>query len=121
MHPLPADILNLQPPFLELEKVNTALSINASWNDVPLYTHYCNGAVPVMLHHNGDKGARDSKWNEMWYYPYAQAMFNIQPPRQAESLVMGKVGKETLGPGSAFDDKGGIVDFQKVCEGWDFR
>ena len=57
----------------------------------------------------------------MWYYPYAEAMFKAQEPRQTESLVMGKVGKETLKPGSAFNDRGGIVEFENACQGWDFH
>ena len=48
-------------------------------------------------------------------------MFKALQRRQAESLVMGKVGKESVGPGSAFNDRGGIVEFEQACKGWDFQ
>ncbi|CAD6591732.1 MAG: hypothetical protein ASARMPREDX12_005398 [Alectoria sarmentosa] len=121
LRPLPADVTNSQPPFFNQGNDNRALSVNASWNDVPLYTQYCNGVVPVMLHHNGDKASRDNRWHKMWYYPYAETMFKAQEPRQVESLVMGKVGKELVGPGSAFNDRGGIVKFEDACQGWNFQ
>ena len=57
----------------------------------------------------------------MWYYPYAETMFKALQPKQVESLVMGKVGKESVGPGSAFNDRGGIVNFAEACSGWDFQ
>ena len=57
----------------------------------------------------------------MWYYPYAETMFKALEPRQAESLVMGKAGKKSVGPGSAINDRGGIVDFGEACKGWDFH
>ena len=117
---LPPDITNSQPPFFNMGNDNSALSINASWNDIPLYTQYCNGVVPVMLHHNGDKASRSNRWHKTWYFPYAEALFKAQVPKQVESLVMGKVGKETLKPGSAFDDRGGIIEFENACQGWDF-
>ncbi len=118
---LPADLTTFsQPPFFNHGNENRALPTNASWNDIPLYTQYCNGVVPVMLHHNGDKASRNNRWHQMWYYPYAETMFKAQQPRQAESLVVGKMGKESMGPGSAFNDKGGIVKFEEACAGWDF-
>lgn len=121
LHPLLADVISSQPPFFNQSNDNRALPINASWNVVPLYTQYCKGVVPVMLHHDGDKASRDSRWHQMWYYPYAKTLFSAQEPRQVESLVTGKVGKEALKPGSAFNDRGGIIEFENACQGWDFH
>ena len=122
LHPLPSDLTSSQPPFFNGGgNDNSALPSNTSWHDIPLYTQYCNGVVPVMLHHNGDKASRDNRWFHMWYYPYAETLFKAQTPKQVESLVTGKVGKETVKPGSAFDDRGGIVEFENICQGWNFQ
>ena len=128
LRPLPDDLTTFsQPPFSTNNNNNNnnknrgSIPVNATWHDIPLYTQYCNGVVPVMLHHNGDKASRDNRWHKMWYHPYAETMFKELGSHRVESLVMGKVGQETMKPGSAFDDRGGIVEFETACQGWDFH
>ncbi|KAF2724179.1 hypothetical protein K431DRAFT_310500 [Polychaeton citri CBS 116435] len=47
---------------------------NMGWNEIPLYTHLCLNTVPLMIHHNGDKTARERMWSDVWMQPYARQL-----------------------------------------------
>ncbi|KAL6872011.1 hypothetical protein J3F83DRAFT_772667 [Trichoderma novae-zelandiae] len=60
---------------------------NVSWGNVPLYTDFFFGVVPVGIHHNayidGLKPWRlQNWWNLMWFYPRLRELVSahLQPP-----------------------------------------
>ncbi|USW48006.1 hypothetical protein Slin15195_G013250 [Septoria linicola] len=57
---LPTELQRASSPFNLLKDSNT------TWSDVPLYTNICLDSIPVIVHHNGIKTARESMWNEFW-------------------------------------------------------
>jgi len=69
---LPTDIATSTPPFINANK--TLPSDSPSWNDPPLLTNLCTGTIPVLIHHNGDKAARESTWENIWFAPHAKEM-----------------------------------------------
>lgn len=109
------------PPPRWLEQSTQDLS-PASWDAVPLYTNICAGTVPVMVHLNGDKKARDTDWEKMWFQPSAVELARVCQPRQGESLLKGaqESGRETVEPGSAFADTGVTLKYADLCGDWDF-
>ncbi|KAK3709708.1 hypothetical protein LTR37_010735 [Vermiconidia calcicola] len=66
---LPKDIRLTEAPMS-----NTNSEGDVSWADVPLYTNLCLDRVPVMIHHNGDKAAREFAWPRMWIQPHARQL-----------------------------------------------
>lgn len=67
---LPADILNGSPMLDDKP---------AEWRDQPLYTNMCLNVIPAMMHHNGDKNAREYAWQGMWVQPHARnAVANME-------------------------------------------
>ncbi|KAI9712173.1 MAG: hypothetical protein M1828_001734 [Chrysothrix sp. TS-e1954] len=66
---IPHDISGSDAPFQES---------GSSWSDLNLYTHLCFGTIPVLVHHNGDKGRRETDWNQMWYTRKSQELFEGQ-------------------------------------------
>ena len=138
---LPADILAQDPPFnaigdkpLELnrekenqgdeehEKKNVTVR-GKTWDSIPLYTNYCAGTIPVMIHLNGDKSMRENAWDEVWFQPHAEQLAQTLKPKEGISLLKGAEngGKQMLEPGSAFADSGKILDFKdELCKDWDF-
>ena len=135
---LPQDILASSPPLLGLDELTEAppdtakrsitprdgrSMITKAWDAVPLYTNICAGTVPVMLHLNGDKGMRDSKWKEMWYQPYAKQLAQALNAREGLSLIKGaeNEGRRTMEPGSAYSDTGALLSFKdEICKNWTF-
>lgn len=69
---LPADIVRTPGPFANLTATD-AFPADQSWNETSLYTNLCLDRVPVMVHHNGDKSARESTWSEMWFQQYGKS------------------------------------------------
>lgn len=58
------------------------------WEDQLLYTHLCLGTIPVMIHHNGDKEARELLWDRLWWHQYAKGVLesNLQSEELAEMV-----------------------------------
>lgn len=127
---LPLDLHTALPPFSthdpptsdEAPSLNATVPTDATWLDVPLYTNICTGTVPAMVHHNGDKDARNRDWDRMWYQPFAKTLLDAQKPREVEGLVRGlkRKGKIVMNPGDAFTDTGEEKEFAALCPGWDF-
>ena len=61
---LPKDILTSAP----------TLEDETPWEGLPLLTNFCLNTIPVMIHHNGDKGARAWQWPMTWMQPQARKM-----------------------------------------------
>ncbi|TKA66940.1 hypothetical protein B0A55_10722 [Friedmanniomyces simplex] len=40
--------------------------LTAGWDEVPLYTNLCSDQIPVMIHHNGDKAAKEYARPQLW-------------------------------------------------------
>ena len=57
---LPPDLQRASPPFSSIGDAKT------SWADISLFANICLDSVPVIVHHNGIKAAREIMWNEFW-------------------------------------------------------
>lgn len=86
---LPKEVTDNPDPYA-LEASNEHIP----WTDVPLYTNVCLDRIPVMIHHNGVKEAREYAWTLTWMQPHAR--------RIMESIVNG-----TSPEGSSEEKKGG--------------
>jgi hypothetical protein len=69
---LPLDIAASRPPIIRDNE--TAITEQSSWHNLPLLTNLCTGTVPVLIHHNGDKMAREEQWHNTWFAPHAKEM-----------------------------------------------
>lgn len=70
---IPEDIAKTAPPlegFTSLQQGDSPLR----WEDVPLYTNLCMDTIPVMIHHNGNKDAREFQWQELWVQQHARTV-----------------------------------------------
>lgn len=136
---LPNDISAMGPPFylLHFSKHHTGSTYDYAgqsqgeeaydgpkWVDVPLYTHLCMGTVPVLIHHNGDKQARNSTWDSMWLRHRSNAL--LQMTRELMEMEgSGAVDiddwdqfKKAPGiksPGGAWADNGQWSEFNDIC------
>jgi len=74
---LPADVLSSEMP---LASINTSFPDAAvpGWKDVPLYAHLCLDQIPVMIHHNGDKSARERSWQSLWLQRYGRELLEAK-------------------------------------------
>ncbi len=97
---IPDDILKTEPP------VSSGLyaEVAQSWSEVPLYTNLCLDRVPIMIHHNGDKGLREAAWPRMWVQPHARDMMGV--------VLEGEMEKQR---GGAFDPDGRYLAFGELC------
>lgn len=77
---LPADIL-AGSPMLDDKP--------AEWRDQPLYTNMCLNVIPAMMHHNGDKGAREYAWAGMWVQPHARNVVAMMEGSPAAHIAGG--------------------------------
>lgn len=98
---LPEDMLRNPPP-------TAGLANPLQWEQLPLGSNKCTGTIPVMIHHNGDKGARAWQWPMTWMQP------------QARELMREVVSKNTVAPGArsnggAFLPNGEHLDWQTLC------
>jgi hypothetical protein len=68
---LPEDIIRSGSPLkdIDTDARNTAAD---DWKRLPLYTNLCSNKVPIMIHHNGDKSARENQWQTMWVQRHAR-------------------------------------------------
>ncbi|KAK5174226.1 uncharacterized protein LTR77_001306 [Saxophila tyrrhenica] len=96
---IPADISKTEPPISQ-RQIGEA---DQQWSEVPLYTNLCLDRIPVMIHHNGDKGLREAAWPRMWVQPHARKFM--------AAVVAGQDGEQR---GGAFSD-GQYVSFGQLC------
>lgn len=62
---LPGDVADSEPPLA-----------GNQWDDVPLYTNLCLDTIPVMIHHNGNKDAREFQWPELWVQQHGREVMD---------------------------------------------
>lgn len=104
-----ADIAGADAPFPEDPDKK-----NSKWESLPLYTNLCTGKVPVMVHHNGDKGARGYRWPDMWYHADARQMLDRK---------LGHENAAKTAPGSsvnviAWTDKNSELTWDGLCSAY---
>lgn len=82
---LPEDVLNSNayPDREEEERQEYA------WHDRSLLTNVCLNTVPVMIHHNGDKGARGWQWPMTWMQSEARELFGEARNRTTSTTTTG--------------------------------
>lgn len=79
------------------------------WLETPLYTHICLARIPVMIHHNGDKGARERDWNRMsWLYDVARPLLSTSDMERDDAASEATYG-------GACTDKGNCVSWNEMC------
>ncbi|KIW00166.1 uncharacterized protein PV09_08341 [Verruconis gallopava] len=71
----PEDVRLASKPFSKIHDY-TRLS-ETEWTDVPLGVNVVTGFAFPVLHFTGDKSFRDSWWNRMWFYPYAERLLHF--------------------------------------------
>lgn len=89
---LPNDILSARPPMA-----------GVSWPEVPLYHNLCLDEIPVMIHHNGNKGLREVAWPRMWIQPHARSLMS--------SILDGSQAAR----GGANTPDGRYISFNELC------
>jgi len=99
---LPTDVLASRPPFANLSAEDAPFE--PSWTAVPLYTNLCMDRIPVMVHHNGDKSAREHSWANVWFQKAGRA---ILEEAEASTDDAGKLG--------AFTDSAGFLSWSDMC------
>lgn len=98
---LARDIQESVPPLAQLTGVG-------EWVQFPLASNLCTGTVPVMIHHNGDKGARGWQWPSTWMQPQARQLMRDLVSRR-EPVMGGK------GTGGAYLPGGEFLDWPTLC------
>lgn len=78
---IPADIKRLGPPLPHSD------GKSYTWEDLPLYTNLCLGTLPIMIHHNGNKDDRDSKWNQLWLSSHMRTLWDLARLRTGEATL----------------------------------
>ncbi|EMF08487.1 uncharacterized protein SEPMUDRAFT_54233 [Sphaerulina musiva SO2202] len=96
---LPDDILHTSPP----------LTTHKSWTELPLFTNRCLNTIPVMIHHNGDKGARGWQWPMSWMQGHARREFEMLLGNEESVFAAGR------STGGAFLPSGEYLTFQDLC------
>lgn len=71
---LPRDVANSAPPLSGFTRLEQGSSAADDWTAVPLYTNLCLDTIPVMIHHNGNKDAREFQWPELWVQQHARTV-----------------------------------------------
>ena len=132
---LPSDLLS-EPSARVLKEVvlggggdsSDAVSEVVQWQDQSLYTHLCLGTVPVMIHHNGDKGAREHSWHKLWWQPHARKAMDLNwrgaadveselnALSWAEHLRAPSAGKGAAWGGAWDKGKEQFMDFSELCQ-----
>jgi hypothetical protein len=103
---LPQDIMSSTPPLHDLDASGDA----TGWEDATLFTNVCLNTIPVMIHHNGDKGARGWHWPKTWMQQHARALMTQVWQRDVQSE--GRDGKPT---GGAWLPTGEYVSWEQLC------
>lgn len=70
---LPQDILMSGDPFGYID-TNERGGQADDWKQLALYTNLCLNKIPIMIHHNGDKGAREAQWPSMWVQRHSRTV-----------------------------------------------
>ncbi|GIZ44101.1 hypothetical protein CKM354_000731000 [Cercospora kikuchii] len=96
---LPEDVLKTSPPS----------TVKESWSQLPLFTNHCLNTIPVMIHHNGDKGARSWQWPKTWMQPHARRQFEAILGDESNVLAAGR------SAGGATLPTGEYLSFQELC------
>ncbi|GAB7344083.1 hypothetical protein MBLNU457_1990t1 [Dothideomycetes sp. NU457] len=105
-------------------------SINASfpdaavpgWKDVPLYAHLCLDQIPVMIHHNGDKSARERSWQSLWLQRYGRELLEVKSRALPHTVAVAGGGGDDSHDGMmtqkaiiARTDKGQSLEWKDLC------
>ncbi|USW58776.1 hypothetical protein Slin15195_G120950 [Septoria linicola] len=96
---LPQDVLQTTPPS----------SVEKTWAQLPLFTNVCLNTIPVMIHHNGDKGARSWQWPIAWMQSHARRTFEQVLGDEQNVRASGK------STGGAYLPSGQHLSFQELC------
>jgi len=115
---LPDEIMNTEYPFSALAD-STPLA-NTSWSDISLYTHLCLGTFPIMIHHNGDKGRRESLWPDLWFQPHAKVLLEQARVRIGTAANVQDHADFIKSPGikaagGAWSGKGTWMNWEDLC------
>lgn len=89
---LPEDMSRLRGPFDSVSAEGFEGGRPSSWTEIPLYSNICLNTIPVMIHHNGDKDAREHSWPELWIQPHARKMLAATENR--DGAMEGLVGSQ---------------------------
>lgn len=110
---LPDDVLASPDPFEEDPK---------GWEETPLYTNFCLDTIPVMIHHNGDKNAREHAWTHTWMQPEARRIMSgivnaTEPEGSREEKRKDKKKKKKTKEtrGGAYLPDGDYVPWAEMC------
>lgn len=76
----------------------------------PLFTNLCLNTIPVMIHHNGDKGARAWQWPMTWMQPRA---------REALAEILGRPPDNVMTTERSETSTGGAYLPDGAHLGWD--
>ena len=129
---LPQDILHSRIPYAAAPKVIVTSDggispqdapSNTTWEEVRLYTNLCLGSVPPVMHHNGDRGARERDWEKLWWQRWGSTLLELaKMGRQGKEEVWQRGPKdpkqltkvENAGIG-AWSDEGWFVGWNQAC------
>ena len=96
---------------------------NTSWEEVRLYTNLCLGSVPTVLHHNGDRNARERDWEKLWWQRWGSTLLELVKMERATKDEVWQRGPkdqsaltrvENAGVG-AWSDEGWFVGWNQAC------
>lgn len=93
----PPELDRVSPPFADQKALD--------WKTAPLYTEFCVGSVPVMIHHNSvDKGQRERQWEKTWWHGQSRNMWEM---RNASGTGFLSSGIPT--------DRGTVMSWDQLC------
>ncbi|KAF4450640.1 hypothetical protein F53441_6301 [Fusarium austroafricanum] len=83
---VPDDIKTAPNPLTQIERA-------ANWSEMPLYTDFFLGSVPIILHHNKYKERRATWWDRPWYHRRLRELLtpNLRATEQKEPLATVKL------------------------------
>ena len=129
---LPQDILHSKIPYAAAPQVIVTADggqspqdapSNTSWEEVRLYTNLCLGSIPPVLHHNGDRNARESDWEKLWWQRWGSTLLElVKMERHGKDEIWqrGPIDPQQLtrvenaGVG-AWSDEGWFVGWNQAC------
>ena len=129
---LPADLLKAEDPFWYASPGNhsndpidgillpfapklDAISLEPTWEEVPLATNLFVPSIPALIHINGDKSLLESWWSSMWFQPHARALLR-RYVRSSQTSVAAQAAAE--GGLSWWDTRGGRGGIWTDRETW---
>lgn len=92
---MPADVSSSRPPMVMNGEMFPSSGMGrsnvtcAQWGDAPLCTNFRSEAVPVAVHHNGDKSGMESMWKKMWFLPSAKEALQRNSVAHGGPIVLG--------------------------------